>query len=217
MEHQCLKDCYLDGVNFGRDGLLSAAVATLAANPAASLQDIADSAGISRATLHRRFASREALVAAIADWALGEVQAFTHAIASDGATGRDALDRLLEHGVQLAPKLGFLSMEVSLDADVTLMTRMDAIASVWHGWVEDGQRRGEIRVDLPARWIGDAVEGLMMAVFRGVRIGTTAPADALRLVRITLFDGIIERRDNPPPDLASAAEHVAFPTTTRSS
>ncbi len=200
-------------VNFGRDGLLDVAVSTLAANPAASMQDIADAAGMSRATLHRRFPSREALLAAIADWALREVRQFTDAITLDGVTGRRALERLLEHGVQLAPKLGFLSMEVSLDADVALVTRMDAIASVWHSWVEDGQRRGEIRVDLPARWIGDAIEGLMMAVFRGVRIGTTAPVDALRLVRITLFDGIIERRETPPP----VARDVVFSTSTRSS
>ena len=182
-------------VNIGRDELLTSAVATFAANPSSSMQDVAEAAGMSRATLHRRFASRDELVVAIARWALGQLAEITNTIAAEGRSGLSAIERLIEGGATMAPKLGFLGSEACLDGEPEVMARMEAIVSVWHAWIEDGQRSGEIRVDLPARWIADAIEGLMMAIFRGVRAGTTPPADALRLVRITLFDGIRGRNE----------------------
>jgi AcrR family transcriptional regulator len=47
--------------------ILEAAETVLAADPTASLERIADAAGLARATVHRRFASRTALLDALAD------------------------------------------------------------------------------------------------------------------------------------------------------
>jgi AcrR family transcriptional regulator len=172
------------------DSLLDTAVATLAANPGASLQEIAEAAGISRATLHRRFAGRDELIMAIGDWAITQLEGISDSVESSDLRGRAAIERLLEQAVRLAPKIGFLISEHSLECNEEFMGRVDAAQQRWHRMIEDGQRLGEIRIDLPARWIADAIEGLMIAVFHGVRRGFTAPNDALRLVRITLLDGV---------------------------
>jgi AcrR family transcriptional regulator len=172
------------------DSLLNAAVATLAGNPGASLQEIADAAGISRATLHRRFAGRDELILAISEWAIGQLEGINDSVESSGLRGRAAIEALLERAIQLAPKIGFLISEHSLECNQMFMDRVDTAQQRWHRMIEDGQRLGEIRVDLPSRWIADAIEGLMLAVFHGVRRGLTAPNDALRLVRITLLDGV---------------------------
>ena len=179
------------------DDLLNTAVATLAANPGASLQEIAERAGISRATLHRRFAGRDELVLAIGDWAIGQVEQISASVEERSLVGRAALEAILEQGIALAPKLGFLISEHSLEYDVTFMARVEAAMTRWHHVVEEGQRRGEIRIDLPARWIVDAIEGLFIAVFHGQRRGFTAPADALRLVRLTLLEGILAAPTTP--------------------
>jgi AcrR family transcriptional regulator len=179
-----------DRTERGQDSLLDAAVATLAANPGASLQDIADAAGISRATLHRRFAGRDELLMAIGEWAIGQLEGISDSVESSGLRGRAAIEALLEEAIQLAPKIGFLISEHSLECNEDFMGRVDTAQERWHRMIEDGQRLGEIRIDLPARWIADAIEGLMIAVFHGVRRGFTAPNDALRLVRITLLDGV---------------------------
>jgi AcrR family transcriptional regulator len=179
-----------DRTERAHDSLLDVAVATLAANPGASLQEIADAAGISRATLHRRFAGRDELILAISEWAIGQLEGINDAVELSGLRGRAAIEALLERAIQLAPKIGFLISEHSLECNQMFMDRVDTAQQRWHRIIEDGQRLGEIRVDLPARWIADAIEGLMIAVFHGIRRGLTAPNDALRLVRITLLDGV---------------------------
>jgi AcrR family transcriptional regulator len=198
----------------GQDSLLDAAVATLAANPGASLQEIADAIGISRATLHRRFASRDELLMAIGEWAIGQLEGISDSVESSGVRGRAAIEALLEQAIQLAPKIGFLISEHSLECNDEFMGRVDKAQERWHRMIEDGQRLGEIRVDLPARWIADAIEGLMIAVFHGIRRGFTAPNDALRLVRITLLDGVV----TPPaasPIAAIVSANSANPEPTR--
>jgi len=55
--------------------ILDAANEVLSANPGATLQQIADAAGVARTTVHRRFASREALLDALAQDMLEQTEA----------------------------------------------------------------------------------------------------------------------------------------------
>lgn len=52
--------------------ILEAAERVLGANPAATMEQIAEAAGVARTTVHRRFTSREALLDALAVWATQE-------------------------------------------------------------------------------------------------------------------------------------------------
>ena len=55
--------------------ILDAANQVLAVTPGATLQQIADAAGVARTTVHRRFANREALLEALAQDMLEQVEA----------------------------------------------------------------------------------------------------------------------------------------------
>ncbi|ADH66759.1 MULTISPECIES: TetR/AcrR family transcriptional regulator [Nocardiopsis] len=59
--------------------ILEAAERVLSANPAATMEQIAEAAGVARTTVHRRFTSREALVDAMTAWA---TQQFHDAVTS---------------------------------------------------------------------------------------------------------------------------------------
>ncbi|MFJ7214962.1 TetR/AcrR family transcriptional regulator [Amycolatopsis sp. NPDC098790] len=49
--------------------ILEAAEQVYGANPAATIEQVADAAGVARSTVHRRFATREALLDALSTWA----------------------------------------------------------------------------------------------------------------------------------------------------
>ncbi|MFF2846434.1 TetR/AcrR family transcriptional regulator [Streptomyces sp. NPDC058001] len=53
--------------------ILEAAERVLAADPGASLEQIAEAAGVARTTVHRRFANRRALIEALAESAVGQL------------------------------------------------------------------------------------------------------------------------------------------------
>ncbi|MEO3858065.1 helix-turn-helix domain-containing protein [Acrocarpospora sp. B8E8] len=68
--------------------ILEAAERVLSRNPAASMEQIAEAAGVARTTVHRRFASRDALVDAMTAWA---TRRFAEAVESAYTTTAPAL------------------------------------------------------------------------------------------------------------------------------
>lgn len=55
--------------------ILEAAERVLARDPAATMEEIAVAAGVARTTVHRRFSTREALIAALGEWASRQLEA----------------------------------------------------------------------------------------------------------------------------------------------
>ncbi|MEV0126699.1 helix-turn-helix domain-containing protein [Streptomyces sp. NPDC050703] len=71
--------------------ILEAAERVLSANPAATVEQIAEAAGVARTTVHRRFASRDALIAALAAWATQRFREAVEAARPDTAPPAVAL------------------------------------------------------------------------------------------------------------------------------
>ncbi len=179
------------------DRLIDIATGVLSANPASTMQEIAVAAGVSRATLHRRFPTRDALMVAIAEIAIAEMRRVTDHVVASGLTGRPALEALIDLAIPLAPRFGFIATEASVENDACLLETVDSFLSTWEAWCVDGQRRGELRVDVPAKWMISALHGLIVACYEGVRRGEIATRDSVRLVRLTLFAGLAESETAP--------------------
>jgi len=170
--------------------LLDVATVVLLASPSASMGDVAAAAGISRTTLHSRFTSREALLAALASDAMDLVeQAYRDARLEDGAVP-DALRRLIALLVPLGPRLDFLLRERSLDEDAVVTARYGQLERPIVALFERGQLEGVVRADLQPWWLASGATGLVSAAWEAIADGRLAPRDAAGLVITTLLDGV---------------------------
>ena len=93
-----------------RDAIIEAAFAVLNLNPGASLAEVADHAGVGRATLHRHFASREVLMSALSETAQEELEAAVKTATETAQSHTEGLQLALEAIIPLAGRQWFLSL-----------------------------------------------------------------------------------------------------------
>ncbi len=171
--------------------ILQAAAGALNADPAASVEEIARAAGVTRQTVYAHFSSREALVAAVTERATAEVAAAFETAGLDEASPPVALTRLLDTGWRVAARYPFLwhLPTVSAGQDRNrhgpVLDRMLAI-------IERGQETGDFDRGLSPHWLLTAVLALGRAAEDEVKAGRMTIDEAsnavhhscLRLFRI---------------------------------
>lgn len=172
-----------------RDQVLRAAAALLSRKSTATMDEVARAAGIGRATLHRHFAGRDALVRALEE--LG-IRAFE--VAFDNArlgedTAIDALRRLVAEAEPNAELLAFLVTENQLfegDEVNEGWARLDARVSALF---RRGQQEGDIRIDLSVAWLTEALYGLIGSAAWAVMDGRVAAKDFQYMITELLLGG----------------------------
>lgn len=178
-----------------RRAILDAAAAAWARDPGVPLGEIAAAAGVGRTTLHRHYPDRSGLILALAEDAiLATAEAVRAARLGEGAPVA-ALGRLLHELVGLGDRFAFLLNEPSMagnpeidDAEARALLPVIAL-------IERGQAAGDIRPDLPPRWIVEAMGMIVYAAWLSVRAGTLARSEAVGHTLALLVDGI--RGPNP--------------------
>lgn len=180
-----------------RDDVLGAALRHLNARPTASMAEIAEAAGISRATLHRHFANRDALIREIGDrsndrW---EQTQDTAGIAEAAASGdpariRACAETLVRALVADAQEFGFALVDEHLYALPGIADRIRDLFDRELAFWAAAQDAGVLRSDLPPRWIGHAAYGVLVASREALNNGDVAPRDLPDLVLTTFFTGV---------------------------
>jgi len=166
--------------------ILAAAERVLSRNPTASMEQIAEAAGVARTTVHRRFSSRDALVAALAAWA---TQRFAEAVKAANPESAPPLVALY----QVTANVLRVKLDWSFAMSLALTT--DPEAAKVHAEIEEGCDRlfarardaGVIRADVDLHWARRVYYALIHEAARD----RDADADALavRLVD-TLLRGV---------------------------
>lgn len=176
-----------------REELLRRAASFLASNPHATTAQIAPALELSRATLHRYFGRREALVATVlerADEAL--LEATTRARLTDGEHLK-ALHRLIDELWDSAPYMTVL-YEIHGGAEMNSQT------SAWDeadrriiAFFDAGKQAAVFVPDLTASWMAEALYSLVLAGEWSVREGRSAPRDAASFIHRLFTGGAVLR------------------------
>ncbi|GAA2892229.1 TetR/AcrR family transcriptional regulator [Streptosporangium fragile] len=179
-----------------RDQIIAAAIHHLNQDPAASMAQLAEATGVSRATLHRHFASREELLLALGHRALDR-WARTQGMAGveEAAASRDpsriaaALREMLIGLIDEAEEYNFALTDVVMIKVPELRERSDALEAKEIALYRAAQHAGVLRADLPVRWISNMVCGLLLAVRESLRRGDVARRDLPQVLHETFFHG----------------------------
>ena len=170
-----------------RSALLRAGVEVLGGNPGAALAEIASRAGVGRATLHRHFPSRDALVRALALAALDAVDAALRGLET-AATARAALVGTFAALVPLGPQYGFLARCPVDDPEID---RRYAVQLADLGELVTALRaEGLVADDVPDAWAVGVLDGLIWSAWSSVADGSCTEADAVRLATRTALRGL---------------------------
>ncbi|MEV4805256.1 TetR/AcrR family transcriptional regulator [Nonomuraea sp. NPDC049421] len=179
-----------------RDQIMKTAIHHLNENPIASMAQLAEAVGVSRATLHRHFSSREELMLALAHRAHDQWEHVQERCGLVAATGSqdpgalaEALDALVAGMVEIADEYGFGLTDYTLMIEPELRRRADELEERELAFYAAAQRAGVLRADLPVRWVSNTVFGLMVTVRESLRRGDVARRDVHHLLRTTFLHG----------------------------
>ncbi|MEU2243353.1 helix-turn-helix domain-containing protein [Streptomyces sp. NPDC018338] len=172
-----------------RTQVLHSAAALLSRKATATMDEVARAAGIGRATLHRHFAGRDALVRALEQLALQELEAAFDEAHLDEGTADEAVRRLVAGMEPMAPLLSFLVTENQLfegDQQNDGWARLDARVS---DLFRRGQEQGTFRIDLTPAWLTEALYGLIGSGAWAVQDGRVAAKDFQYMIVELLLGG----------------------------
>ncbi|WP_432134470.1 MULTISPECIES: TetR/AcrR family transcriptional regulator [unclassified Streptomyces] len=179
-----------------RDQVLRSAAALLTRRSTATMDEVAKAAGISRATLHRHFAGRDALVRALESLGIAECEAALDAARIDDGPAADAVRRLVRALEPAAGLLAFLYTENQLfegeEVDAGWSRMDDRISALFRR----GQLDGEFRIDLTPAWLTEALFGLLASGAWVVQSGKGAPKDFHHMTTELLLGGALRREES---------------------
>ncbi|WP_220096830.1 TetR/AcrR family transcriptional regulator [Mycolicibacterium rutilum] len=173
-----------------REQLLRAAADFLGRRPNATQDEIAAAVGVSRATLHRHFAGKPSLLAALDELAIAEMRRALTSAELHAGTATEALHRLVSAFEPVSPYLALLySQSQDVDQDTSLQAWAEVDAQIIDLF-ERGQRAGEFRPDQTAAWLTEALFSLVAGAGWAIQVGRVAGRDFHRMIVDLLLDGV---------------------------
>jgi TetR/AcrR family transcriptional repressor of mexCD-oprJ operon len=176
--------------------VLRSAAALLTRKSTATMDEVARAAGISRATLHRLFAGRDALVRALEALCIAECEAALDAARLDEGPAADAVHRLVSALEPVSALLAFLYTENQLfegEGQHEGWARVDARVNALF---RRGQLSGEFRIDLSPAWLTEAAYGLLTSAAWAVSEGSVARKDFTHSIVELLLGGVRRREES---------------------
>jgi len=172
-----------------KDAIIEAAFQLYAEQPTASLGDVAERAGVGRATLHRYFPGRRELMRALAKIAMEELDLAVDEATAEAESYEEGFRLSLHATVPLANRQWFLANE-GLEADEEVAKAHKAGLEELRDEIEKAKEDGLFDKNIPTTWIAEAYESLTYAAWSLVRAGEATPKQAADLAWLTFSQGL---------------------------
>lgn len=169
--------------------LLASLALALVDNPRATLQELAQAVGVSRATLYRFSRTREELIDRLMQHATGCLQRAMEDARLDEGPAREALTRFVSGQMEHREMAAFLVYHWQPETiqDERGRTSCDAFLEALDAFILRGQREGVFRIDITAQAQTEALMALLTGMVdaerrgRVARVGMAATVEALFL------------------------------------
>jgi TetR/AcrR family transcriptional repressor of mexCD-oprJ operon len=162
--------------------IVRAAITCLGRNSEASMNDIAQEAGVGRVTLYAHFPSREALVEAALIRLLAQGDEVLAAIDLTGDP-RDGLRALMESGWLLIAQAASVLQAAQTTLPPGRVQELHAKPEQRvHDLIRRGQTEGVFRADIPADLLASVLHHILHGAAADVAAGRLDPTDAPRFV-----------------------------------
>jgi len=166
--------------------IVSAARETLSRDPAATVDDIAKTAGVGRMTLYGHFRTRPELVEAALVDALGDGERMLTGL-DLGGDAQQAMNQLLASSwLLVAESAALLTAAQGVLTPGRLRELHDSAADRMEQLIRRGQRQGVFRTDLPLTWLVNAVHYILNGAAEETRLGRLNPAESPGIVVATV-------------------------------
>jgi AcrR family transcriptional regulator len=167
--------------------IVTAARRVLAQDPGAGMDQVAAAAGVGRATLYRRFSTRDDLLGELRAEARRQALRAVKDARVDEGSATEALERLIVTLLQVADRFAFA-------ADAAQKRVPDPkLVKVWVTLIERGQAAGEFSTDVSARWWLEVVRAHFRQAAELIAAGQPVESAAATLMR-ALLGGLGQRK-----------------------
>ncbi len=171
-----------------RKKIIDAAIVAYTGNHMASMEDIAEAAGVGRATLYRLFKSKKELICTLSLEAGKRIDEAVSGIDFDGS-GIEVLKELVKECVPVGAEFHFLNYEPFYFDDPDVNSDYRKSLSLLEDVIIKLQKEGAYAKSLPVIWGARCLDMLIWTVWSSVKEGDIAPNSAVDLVVRTFLNG----------------------------
>jgi AcrR family transcriptional regulator len=175
-----------------RVAVIEAALRALAADPNASMADIADAAGVGRTTVYRHFETRDELITALFQRVVEDAQVATASVVEYGGSVADTLRALGPVFVEIGERFRFLHAHLELGAEALAESKTVPDDPV-RLFLVAAQEEGEVRADAPLSWVQALMQAAAMATMDQIHAGEVDAETAGRLLGETFVAALVPR------------------------
>ncbi len=163
--------------------ILDATAELLATHPGASLEQVAERAGVSRATVYHHFTNRDRLLDALTTRSVGEVAAAVQSARPDEDGAAVAMERVLAATWQVVGRYrGLVMVNPTRLERAELRARLEPALSPLRTLIGRGQSSGAFDPELPVEWLIGILTDIIHAASRAVSAGTMRSDEAERVM-----------------------------------